>query len=69
MAAVSPPRDYSAVVGVWVYGLFVLGLILVDFLYYAAVHSELCRGYLVAWGLGGPWLTQVNRKLNRRLYN
>ena len=59
----SPPSDYTAVIGVWVYGFFVLALILVDSLYYAAVHSELCREYLVNWGMGGPWLTQVNRKL------
>ncbi|CAL8277749.1 unnamed protein product [Gadus morhua 'NCC'] len=52
-------NDYAAVIGVWVYGFFVLALILVDFLYYAAVHSELCRDYLVAAGLGGAWLTQA----------
>ncbi|KAJ3612249.1 hypothetical protein NHX12_020525 [Muraenolepis orangiensis] len=39
--------DYAAVIGVWVYGSLVLVLILVDFLYYAAVHWETCGVYLV----------------------
>ncbi|CAL8323189.1 unnamed protein product [Lota lota] len=56
-------NDYAAVIGVWVYGFLVLVLILVDFLYYAAVHSELCGVYLAKWGLGGRWLTQAQSQL------
>ncbi|CAL8242343.1 unnamed protein product [Merluccius merluccius] len=57
--------DYVAVVGVWVYGSLVLALILVDFLYYAAANCELCGVYLAKWGLGGRWLTQVQRQRRR----
>lgn len=57
-------------IGVWVYGMLVLALILVDFLYYMAIHCELCGVYLAKWGLGGRWLTQVNVCIirSKRLY-
>lgn len=54
----SPPShsNYTALIGVWIYGFFVMVLLALDFLYYSAMNYELCRVYLEKWGLGGHWL-------------
>ena len=54
-----PRSNYTALVGVWVYGFLVMLLLALDFLYYSAMNYELCRVYLEKWGLGGRWLKQV----------
>ncbi|KAK3517874.1 hypothetical protein QTP70_021839, partial [Hemibagrus guttatus] len=51
--------NYTALVGVWVYGFFVMVLLALDFLYYSAMNYEVCRVYLEKWGLGGRWLKQA----------
>ncbi|XP_072566379.1 protein shisa-like-1a isoform X1 [Paramormyrops kingsleyae] len=55
-------NNYSALIGVWVYGFFVMILLALDFLYYSAMNYELCRVYLEKWGLGGRWLKQARRQ-------
>ncbi|XP_072528736.1 protein shisa-like-1a isoform X2 [Salminus brasiliensis] len=52
-------NNYTALIGVWVYGFFVMVLLALDFLYYSAMNYELCRVYLEKWGLGGRWLKQA----------
>ncbi|XP_012697873.2 protein shisa-like-1a [Clupea harengus] len=49
-------NNYTALIGVWIYGFFVMVLLALDFLYYSAMNYELCRVYLEKWGLGGHWL-------------
>ncbi|MFT7816992.1 uncharacterized protein KIAA1644 homolog isoform X1 [Arapaima gigas] len=39
-------NNYTALVGVWIYGFFVMVLLALDFLYYSAMNYELCRVYL-----------------------
>ncbi|KAL0196079.1 hypothetical protein M9458_009651, partial [Cirrhinus mrigala] len=51
--------NYTALIGVWIYGFFVMVLLALDFLYYSAMNYELCRVYLEKWGLGGRWLKQA----------
>ncbi|GAA6066531.1 protein shisa-like-1a isoform X1 [Tachysurus ichikawai] len=51
--------NYTALVGVWIYGFFVMVLLALDFLYYSAMNYEVCRVYLEKWGLGGRWLKQA----------
>ncbi|XP_076862801.1 protein shisa-like-1a isoform X1 [Brachyhypopomus gauderio] len=52
-------NNYTALIGVWVYGFFVMVLLALDFLYYSAMNYEVCRVYLEKWGLGGRWLKQA----------
>ncbi|KAK2842535.1 hypothetical protein Q5P01_012735 [Channa striata] len=52
-------NNYTALVGVWIYGFFVMVLLALDFLYYSAINYELCRVYLEKWGLGGRWLKKA----------
>ncbi|XP_056311749.1 protein shisa-like-1a isoform X2 [Danio aesculapii] len=52
-------NNYTALIGVWIYGFFVMVLLALDFLYYSAMNYELCRVYLEKWGLGGRWLKQA----------
>ncbi|XP_055048805.1 protein shisa-like-1a [Misgurnus anguillicaudatus] len=52
-------NNYSALIGVWIYGFFVLVLLAVDFLYYSAMNYEVCRVYLEKCGLGGRWLKKA----------
>lgn len=51
--------NYTALIGVWVYGFFVMILLALDFLYYSAMNYEVCRIRLEKWGLGGRWLKQA----------
>lgn len=62
-----PPSNYTALVGVWIYGFFVMVLLALDFLYYSAINYELCRVYLEKWGLGGRWLKKARSQWNRSL--
>ncbi|XP_066561423.1 protein shisa-like-1a isoform X2 [Amia ocellicauda] len=57
-------NNYTALVGVWIYGFFVMVLLALDFLYYSAMNYELCRYYLVKWGFGGRWLKQARSQWN-----
>ncbi|KAG9342255.1 hypothetical protein JZ751_016757 [Albula glossodonta] len=61
------PSNYTALVGVWIYGFFVMVLLALDFLYYSAMNYELCRVYLEKWGLGGRWLKQARSQWNSPL--
>ncbi|XP_062859651.1 protein shisa-like-1a [Trichomycterus rosablanca] len=58
-------NNYTALVGVWIYGFFVMVLIAVDFLYYSAINYEVFRVYLEKWGLGGRWLMQARNQWQR----
>lgn len=62
-----PHSNYTALVGVWIYGFFVMVLLALDFLYYSAINYELCRVYLEKWGLGGRWLKKARSQWNRSL--
>ncbi|CAB1316987.1 unnamed protein product [Coregonus sp. 'balchen'] len=53
-------NNYTALIGVWIYGFFVMVLLALDFLYYSAMNYDLCRVYLEKWGLGGRWLKQAS---------
>lgn len=59
--------NYTALVGVWIYGFFVMVLLALDFLYYSAINYELCRVYLEKWGLGGRWLKKARSQWNRSM--
>ncbi|XP_061086002.1 protein shisa-like-1a [Conger conger] len=52
----STHSNYTALVGVWIYGFIIMVLLALDFLYYSALNYELCRVHLEKWGLGGSWL-------------
>uniref|UniRef100_A0AAY5EEB8 Shisa like 1b n=2 Tax=Electrophorus TaxID=8004 RepID=A0AAY5EEB8_ELEEL len=58
-------NNYTALVGVWIYGFFVMVLLALDFLYYSAMNYEVCRVYLEKWGLGGRWLKQARSQWHR----
>ncbi|XP_069484247.1 protein shisa-like-1 [Ambystoma mexicanum] len=49
-------NNYSALVGVWIYGFFVVILLVLDFLYYAVRNYEFCKFYLARWGIQGKWM-------------
>ncbi|KAG9332890.1 hypothetical protein JZ751_014420 [Albula glossodonta] len=57
-------RNYTALVGVWIYGFFIMVLLALDFLYYSAMNYEVCRVYLEKWGLGGRWLKRARSQWN-----
>eukprot|EP00064_Thunnus_orientalis_P012135 superscaffoldBa00001821_g12169 len=60
-------NNYTALVGVWIYGFFVMVLLALDFLYYSAINYELCRVYLEKWGLGGRWLKKARSQWHRSM--
>ncbi|KAM8861450.1 protein shisa-like-1a isoform 1-T1 [Synchiropus picturatus] len=60
-------NNYTALVGVWIYGFFVVVLLALDFLYYSAINYELCRVYLEKWGLGGRWLNKARSQWQRSM--
>lgn len=62
-----PHSNYTALVGVWIYGFFVMVLLALDFLYYSAINYELCRIYLDKWGLGGRWLKKARNQWNQSM--
>lgn len=59
--------NYTALVGVWIYGFFVVVLLALDFLYYSAINYELCRVYLEKWGLGGRWLKKARSQWHKSM--
>ena len=59
--------NYTALVGVWIYGFFVMVLLALDFLYYSAINYELCRVYLEKWGLGGRWLKKARSQWHQSM--
>ncbi|XP_060764291.1 protein shisa-like-1a [Neoarius graeffei] len=58
-------NNYTALVGVWIYGFFIMVLLALDFLYYSAINYEVFRVYLEKWGLGGRWLKQARSQCQR----
>lgn len=50
--------NYSALLGVWIYGFFVLVLLVLDLLYYSSMNYDICKFYLARWGIQGKWMTQ-----------
>ncbi|KAG8438603.1 hypothetical protein GDO86_004969 [Hymenochirus boettgeri] len=58
-------NNYSALVGVWIYGFFVVVLLVLDFMYYSAMNYEICKVYLARWGIQGKWMNQGQRQLNK----
>ncbi|XP_039091502.1 protein shisa-like-1 [Hyaena hyaena] len=55
-------NNYTALLGVWIYGFFVLMLLALDLLYYSAMNYDVCKVYLARWGLHGRWMTQDPRR-------
>nr|XP_038029277.1 protein shisa-like-1 isoform X2 [Anas platyrhynchos] len=52
------PINYSALLGVWIYGFFVVILLVLDLLYYSSMNYDICKLYLARWGIQGKWMTQ-----------
>lgn len=59
---VSPRSNYTALLGVWIYGFFVLMLLVLDLLYYSAMNYDICKVYLTRWGIHGRWMKQDPRR-------
>ncbi|XP_040847471.1 protein shisa-like-1 [Ochotona curzoniae] len=55
-------NNYTALLGVWIYGFFVLILLVLDLLYYSAMNYDICKVYLARWGIHGPWMKQDPRR-------
>ncbi|KAM5174733.1 protein shisa-like-1 isoform 2-T2 [Callospermophilus lateralis] len=55
-------NNYTALLGVWIYGFLVLLLLLLDLLYYSAMNYDVCKVYLARWGLQGRWMKQDPRR-------
>nr|XP_038029278.1 protein shisa-like-1 isoform X3 [Anas platyrhynchos]XP_038029279.1 protein shisa-like-1 isoform X3 [Anas platyrhynchos] len=51
-------NNYSALLGVWIYGFFVVILLVLDLLYYSSMNYDICKLYLARWGIQGKWMTQ-----------
>ncbi|NXA69279.1 SHSL1 protein, partial [Mohoua ochrocephala] len=51
-------NNYSALLGVWIYGFFVVILLILDLLYYSSMNYDICKFYLARWGIQGKWMTQ-----------
>lgn len=60
--SVRPCSNYPALLGVWIYGFFVLALLVLDLLYYSAMNSDACKLYLERWGVHGRWMEQEPRR-------
>nr|KAF6497703.1 shisa like 1 [Rousettus aegyptiacus] len=58
-------NNYTALLGVWIYGFFVLMLLLLDLLYYSAMNYDICKVYLARWGISGRWMRQDPRRWGR----
>lgn len=56
------PSNYTALLGVWIYGFFVLMLLVLDLLYYSAMNYDICKVYLTRWGVHGRWMKQDPRR-------
>ncbi|XP_028644609.1 protein shisa-like-1 [Grammomys surdaster] len=55
-------NNYTALLGVWIYGFFVLMLLVLDLLYYSAMNYDICKVYLTRWGIQGRWMKQDPRR-------
>ncbi|XP_041911667.1 protein shisa-like-1 [Arvicola amphibius] len=55
-------NNYTALLGVWIYGFFVLTLLVLDLLYYSAMNYDICKVYLTRWGIHGRWMKQDPRR-------
>ncbi|XP_004845480.2 uncharacterized protein KIAA1644 homolog isoform X1 [Heterocephalus glaber] len=55
-------NNYTALLGVWIYGFFVLMLLVLDLLYYSAMNYDICKVYLARWGIQGRWMKQEPRR-------
>ncbi|XP_027516593.1 protein shisa-like-1 isoform X2 [Corapipo altera] len=51
-------NNYSALLGVWIYGFFVVILLILDLLYYSSLNYDICKLYLARWGIQGKWMSQ-----------
>ncbi|XP_060109680.1 protein shisa-like-1 isoform X3 [Heteronotia binoei] len=49
-------NNYSALLGVWIYGFFVVVLLVLDLLYYSSMNYDICKLYLARWGIQGKWM-------------
>ncbi|KAM6437208.1 protein shisa-like-1 isoform 2-T2 [Liasis olivaceus] len=49
-------NNYSALLGVWVYGFFVVILLVLDLLYYSSMNYDICKVYMARWGIQGKWM-------------
>ncbi|KAM8974552.1 protein shisa-like-1 [Pelodytes ibericus] len=58
-------NNYSALVGVWIYGFCVVVLLVLDLMYYSAMNYDFCKLYLTRWGLSGKWMRQGQRQWDR----
>ncbi|XP_071407661.1 protein shisa-like-1 isoform X2 [Pithys albifrons albifrons] len=54
-------NNYSALLGVWIYGFLVLLLLLLDLLYYSSLNYDICKLYLARWGIQGKGVTAQPR--------
>lgn len=55
-------NNYTALLGVWIYGFFVLTLLVLDLLYYSAMNYDICKASLARWGIQGRWMKQDTRR-------
>uniref|UniRef100_A0A8C5PV85 Shisa like 1 n=1 Tax=Leptobrachium leishanense TaxID=445787 RepID=A0A8C5PV85_9ANUR len=58
-------NNYSALIGVWVYGFFVVVLLLLDLMYYSAMNYEFCKLCLTRWGIQARWMRQGQRQWDK----
>ncbi|XP_072856947.2 protein shisa-like-1 isoform X1 [Pogona vitticeps] len=49
-------NNYSALLGVWIYGFFVVVLLVLDLVYYSSMNYDICKLYLARWGFEGKWM-------------
>ncbi|XP_048681142.1 protein shisa-like-1 isoform X6 [Caretta caretta] len=55
-------NNYTALLGVWIYGFFVVILLVLDLLYYSSMNYDICKFYLARWGIQGKWMTQAQSR-------
>ncbi|KAM4039453.1 protein shisa-like-1 isoform 1-T1 [Anomaloglossus baeobatrachus] len=58
-------NNYSALVGVWIYGFFVVVLLILDLIYYSAMNYDICKMYLSRWGIQAKWMRQGQRQWDK----
>ncbi|XP_074128034.1 protein shisa-like-1 [Sminthopsis crassicaudata] len=58
-------NNYTALLGVWIYGFFVVILLVLDLLYYSAMNYNICRVYLARWGIQGAWMKQGSSRWSK----
>lgn len=58
-------NNYSALVGVWVYGFFVVVLLVLDLMYYSIMNYDICQLYLARWGIQAKWMRQGQRRWDK----